>query len=108
MNQVKLFLNKYKILKIWFKQNLNENNNNNEQIKLKIDKSVKFLKFIDFILAAMDKELAEILIAYYVDQKPKEELNYSNSTFYSKLKKASETFMEYWDMYDISGQYKQI
>ena len=55
----------------------------------------KYISFIDKILKQLDKEDRWILKNIFIDNKEKEELNYSISTYYWKLRRASNNFMDF-------------
>ena len=55
----------------------------------------KYISFIDKILKQLDKEDRWILKNIFIDNKEKEELNYSISTYYWKLRRASNNVMDF-------------
>ena len=55
----------------------------------------KYISFIDKILKQLDKKDRCILKNIFIDNKEKEELNYSISTYYWKLRRASNNFMDF-------------
>ncbi|MGL5591642.1 MAG: MG284/MPN403 family protein [Mycoplasmoidaceae bacterium] len=78
-------------------ENFDYINKEEEKITIKeLEEYNKYISFIDNILKEMDKEDSWILKNIFIDKKEKEELNYSISTYYWKLRKASNNFMDFW------------
>lgn len=59
-------------------------------------KYMRHVTFVDSTLSIISKEDAYIITAFYLENKNWKDLNYSQSNFYVKLKKAKEIFCKYW------------
>ena len=71
-------------------------NKKGDKITIKeLEEYNKYISFIDKILKQLDKEDRWILKNIFIDNKEKEELNYSISTYYWKLRRASNNFMDF-------------
>lgn len=55
----------------------------------------KYINLVDTILSSMNNDLAGLLIDVYIKHKSKNELHYSTSTYYVKIRKAMQEFMGY-------------
>ncbi|MGL5640294.1 MAG: MG284/MPN403 family protein [Mycoplasmoidaceae bacterium] len=78
-------------------ENFDYINKEEEKITIKeLEEYNMYISFIDNILKELDKEDSWILKNIFIDKKEKEELNYSISTYYWKLRKASNNFMDFW------------
>ncbi|MGL5246029.1 MAG: MG284/MPN403 family protein [Mycoplasmoidaceae bacterium] len=78
-------------------ENFDYINKSEERITIKeLEEYNNYISFIDNILKELDKEDSWILKNIFIEKKEKEELNYSISTYYWKLRKASSNFMDFW------------
>lgn len=99
VKKVKKIFELYKILKFRNKYFSNIDNlflENKYFIQYNL-KPQKYIEIIENILINMDKENAEFLKAYFLENKKKEDFHYSSSTFYFKLNKAMSMFLDYMD-----------
>ncbi len=80
----KLIIENYEII---------NNNFNNEISNQDIKKIKDYVLLIDNILNELDKMDSWILKNIFIERKEKDDLNYSESTFYWRLRKASNNFI---------------
>lgn len=102
MNKINEIFEYYKMCKIWTSNINSIKKINNEFNEKKIQEIEDFINTIDIILESMNNDYSNLLVLYYLNNKNKEDFYYSKSTFYIKLKKASEEFMKYMGFNHVS------
>ena len=98
MEKIKSIFEKYKIYKLRIENFKNIDclvNYEDENIEEKFLNWDKYVKLVNKILDSLDKEHSNILKSIYIENKRKEELHYSDSTYYWKHKKATDNFLKY-------------
>lgn len=94
----KEFFEKYKLNKFLILSSQG-NVETNRYKKNKINNCKNYIFIIDVILDTIDPEYSNLLKGYFLDNLKKEQMHYSNSTFYSKIAKACKEFMFYWNLH---------
>lgn len=100
IDKIKKIFEKYKIYKLRvenFKHIDCLMDSEKKNMKEKFLNWDKYVKLINKILASLDEELAYILKSIYIENKKRDDLHYSESTFYWKHKKATGKFLKYID-----------
>lgn len=100
MCSIKELLSQYKIYKMWLKTYSNMDKKSSS-LNVTYTTYSNYVNSVENIFNSMDEEFSNILKSYYVDNVKREELHYSNSTFYSKLNKASKEFSKYIDILEL-------
>lgn len=100
IEKIKKIFEKYKIYKLRVENYKNINcliDSDEQNLKRQYLNWDKYVKLVNKILASLDEELAYILKSIYIENKKRDDLHYSESTFYWKHKKATGIFLKYID-----------
>jgi hypothetical protein len=92
--KLRLILDQYNLCKVKL-ENPNSELNTSPKRQEQLIRSKKFVATVELILTKLDPEMAEIIKTIYIKKRDKEELGYSTSTFYTKLRLAGKTFLKY-------------
>lgn len=97
--------NKYIIYNVWLQdlkkmKSQKKWNSTSMELNDKIREWKNYNQQINKILDLMPPDYSSLLKSIYIEKKPKEELFYSESTYYRKHKKAIDVFLNYFEFYD--------
>ncbi|MDR2823326.1 MAG: hypothetical protein LBV37_02220 [Mycoplasmataceae bacterium] len=95
--QLRRIIERYKVcsLKISHKENWVLNPSQNKRIDYVTNK--KYVEAVDWVLKDINPEYSKLITDVYINDKHRNELYYSSSTYYVKVRQAAKSFLAYFN-----------